>query len=270
MQGVEQQVHFELEIVVIGKGQRNVCKAESVHLACTTYTPHYGRLAVGNEIHRLVLLRPIIVVLGHHQPVARLQFLLTPQNLCPYALIIKVGTLVAAAHDDGLVHSVSTVASLQCFYQFASGQHPDVGKTTHTDFGQTEAIVLCNQLTQAGSIPQDARLLLLPDHLRQVRLHHLQPVPPQRIGTERRTLLLAEAVPCRPTAAGGIPCPNRQTAPDRRANGPYRKPTPTVRRLLSSKLRPLYIKYASSGCRSAQSCSSRSKRPAACISSYEW
>ena len=102
------------------------------------------------------------------------------------------------------------------------------------------------------------------------------PAPPVRslsrhLQTERDSAPRppAEAVPYLPSAKGGIPYPNRQTAPSRPANAPCRMPNPTDRHWQSSTTHRQYIMYELSNYRSPKSCPSHWKKIAVYKFFYE-
>ena len=190
MQRIEQHVHFQFKVVIVRKDQRHVRKAETIQLPRTAHAAHYGSLTVGNEVHLLLFFRPEVVIFRHHQQITGVQFILTPENLRTDALVVDVRPLVGTAHHDGFIQPVMVVARAQRFYQLITGQNFNIGKPRNLYFWQAVTIVFRYQLPQAGGIPQDTRLLLLTHYLRQVHLHHFQPVAFQGIGKEGRTLLL--------------------------------------------------------------------------------
>ena len=69
MQRIEQHVHFQFKVVIVGKDQRHVCKAEAIQLSRTAHAAHHGSLTVGNEIHLFLLFRPEVVIFRHHQQI---------------------------------------------------------------------------------------------------------------------------------------------------------------------------------------------------------
>lgn len=68
MQRIEQYVHFQFKVVIVGKDQRHVCKAEAIQLSRTAHAAHHGSLTVGNEIH-LFLLSVQSSYFRHHQQI---------------------------------------------------------------------------------------------------------------------------------------------------------------------------------------------------------
>ena len=190
-EGVQQEADLLLAVVVVGKSEGDVGKAEPIQLARAAHSAHDGHLAVGDEVRAFVLLRPIVIVLGHHQDVARLQLFFPPKDALADALVVDVGTLVAAADDDGLVHPVAGITLFQGINQFVAGHKTDVVESLYAQAREGEDLARLQGTAQPGGVPEDARCLLLPDDLRQVGHADLQPISAQVVGLQGGALLLA-------------------------------------------------------------------------------
>ena len=88
MQCIQQQISIQFKIILIRKSESNFRKTKTIYFPCPADTTYHCYFSVGNEVHFLVLLRPIIVVFGYHEHISRIQFIFSPKNLCTYSVII--------------------------------------------------------------------------------------------------------------------------------------------------------------------------------------
>ena len=105
MECVEQYLQLKLHIVVVGKRQYYIGKSEAVHFLRPAYTAYHCNISVGYEVHFLAVSRPMVIVLGYHQYVARIKFVLPIKDCISYSLVIQVGSLVGAAYYHGFIHT---------------------------------------------------------------------------------------------------------------------------------------------------------------------
>ena len=173
-----------------------------------THPLHNSHVAIGNELNPAAilltlysfLLTPIIIILHNHQAVAATQLVLAVEDGVADALIVDVGTLVAAGDDDGVINASMTIAGGQRLYQLVARNNPYVVKVAETNLRHKYSLSsllfpLSSKFSPLSSnsrrIKQDARLLRLAQHLVQVGLKNGHAIATQHGGLQRRTLLLA-------------------------------------------------------------------------------
>ncbi len=185
---VQQDFAGDLRIVVVVEREHGVRETESVELLEPADLLQARDVAVGDEVHRAILrmLRKVVVVLDHHQPVAALDLLLGPEHVAADSLVVTVGPLVRTGNDDRLVAAVAVVAILQFFEELAALDPFEIGKI-QLEAGNLEKPVF-EHAPHQRSIEENARLGLLTHHLVERPADRLA-VATERRGIERRAAI---------------------------------------------------------------------------------
>ena len=69
------------------------------------------------------------------------------------AVVVDVGTFVAAGHDDGFILAITVVALFEGFDEFVAGNVLDIRKTAETNFGEVEDVLILQECAQMGGVP---------------------------------------------------------------------------------------------------------------------
>ena len=166
---------------------------QAVEVVYIAHPAHHGSVTVGDERQRgfLFLLRPEVVVLHHHKHVASAELFFTAQHHVAYALVVDVGSLVAACHHHGFVVSHLRVACGELLYEIVARHHLYVGKARKGDFRELSHLVMGYHLPYNGGVVEYAGQRTLAQHLAEVCLKHVKTVAPHKVGTQRWRLLLS-------------------------------------------------------------------------------
>ena len=113
--------------VVIGKLQQHVGKSESVCIPNVAYALHDGPVAIGDKGDgRFLFLRPVIVVLYHHQYISRGDFFFATQHSIANAEVINICPFVASRYNDSLVDAYLCITRMKLFDEFVAGDDGNI------------------------------------------------------------------------------------------------------------------------------------------------
>ena len=155
-----------LVVVVVGETQHDIGEMQSIQFAVIPHTMHYSDITIRQEcrdsVYRLIVLYtlgyllfcPMVAVLHNHEPIARLQLLLTTENHIPYALIIYVCTLVGPCDDHGPVYAYLRVAAIQLLYQIITLDDMDIRKAGKAYLRQLGDIIICRMTVALYNMPE--------------------------------------------------------------------------------------------------------------------
>ena len=208
-QGIEQNLAFELRIVVIRERKKRLRKAKSVEILETPQALQLRDIAVGDEVHRTIfgMFREVVVVLDHHQHVVALDLLLGVEHVAADTFIITVRPLVRPCDDNRLVPPVAVVAILQFLEELTPFNRLDVRKI-HFETGCLADSVFEHAAHQCG-IEQNPRLSLLAHHF----IH--RPIDNFSIGRHRRGIQRRAEIASDGRQLGAVTHQNQPTAPPR-------------------------------------------------------
>ena len=99
-------------------------------------------------------------------------------------VVVACRTLVRPADDDRIVHPITTVSRRNLFDQILARHLPNVRKPLDPQHRETRRLRLPQPIANPRGVKQDARVYILPHHLRQRHLMHLHPVRPESLRTE--------------------------------------------------------------------------------------
>ena len=142
--------------------------------------PHHGSVAIGDEVHRRVFGREILVLHDHEQ-VARGELFLAVEHLIAYALVVDVGAFVRPRDHHGLVDAHLRVARSKLVDKLGTAHKVYVGIACQPQW-----------LPQAYAVgvPEYSRAFGLAQHLVHIGLEHPQPIAFEHHARQRRSLAL--------------------------------------------------------------------------------
>ena len=199
LQSGEQHAAIEFLPVVVGKAQRHVGEAKAVLLVHVAHGKHFRHVAVGDKGERQALalgqsgcrlFRPVVIVFHSHDEVAAREFLLAIENLRADTVVVDVGALVGARHDNHLVCTEFIVIAHQRLNQFVAGQKAHLAVRTSRKAGQG-FWSFGNHLPQMRGAGQHLRGIVLPHHVREVGAAHRHSHSRENIVLQSRTVCLA-------------------------------------------------------------------------------
>ena len=139
-QRIEQNRRRHLIVIVVGKLQPYVGEAETIEIADIAHPLNTCPVAIGNEVYgargAVLCGGSQILVLHHHEQIARSQFILTIENCIANAKVIDICPFVRARHYHRIINAHTAVAGGKALNEFAAGNPQHVGKATETDTGQ--------------------------------------------------------------------------------------------------------------------------------------
>src|SRR5699024_4592453 len=129
----------------------------------------------------------LVVVLHHHQHIARLDFFLGVEYVPPDSLVEPVGPPVGAGVDDGLLAAVTRVAFLHLFEKFPAVDCPEI-RVGHFEQRRFRDARFEHAAYQRG-VAKDARIFAVTHHFVQ-RAVRDRAVRGHEVGVEGRTAVV--------------------------------------------------------------------------------
>ena len=180
---------MQLLVLVVGKLQPHIGKTQAVSHLFVSYTQHARPVAIGKKANSApFFLRPMVIVLHHHQQIARGKQFFAAKHRVSDALVKNVRPLVAACHHDGFVHSHLCIAGVERLDKLVARNNLQVGEPLQTYSWQQRVFIAPHQLAQTSGVKQNAASRLLPYHLVQVACKHLHSIALHKLCVECRTL----------------------------------------------------------------------------------
>ena len=187
LQSVEQSCNPHLIVVIVGQLYEECSKPKTIQLHIVTHPQHLcpitiskkGRCHTGASCLTLLpfLFRPEVVILYDHEHIARREFLLTIEHHIAYALVIDIGALVTTRDDHRFVKPHMMITITKTLHQFGTRHHHDVCKTLKSYQWQPCHSIVRYHLSDESGVIQYARRLALSQHLVEIALINLQPIP---------------------------------------------------------------------------------------------
>ena len=138
-QTVQDDRCLQFEIMVVGKLQEHIGKAELIELPHVAHLQYLHPIAVGNEAQLLSVVfflpgfHPIVVVLHHHEQVVGVQLLLTVENGSSDSFVVDVCPFVTSGNHHGLIDSHLGIRTVELFHEFVARNHLDISEGMEVD-----------------------------------------------------------------------------------------------------------------------------------------
>ena len=176
MKRVQQECHFQFQVIIIRETEQDICKTETIHFPLLPDTSNHGYIPIGYEINFLTTFRPEVVVLGYHQQITRFQFFLPIKNHVADTFIIDIRPFIGAAYHYRVVHSYPIITIRYRLNKLIAWYHLNIREIFYLYGRKSKEILFRDKTAKFRRIPKNTRIMQLTNHLRQHTFVHFQAI----------------------------------------------------------------------------------------------
>ena len=115
---------------------------EAIELLVMAHGEDFDDVAVGDEADVGVDLKPMVVVLDHHEIVAGVDLPFAEEDAVADGLVEEVGSLVGAAYQDDILLGAVGILAVEHLFEFAAGETLEVALQGAVEKGEHGRLVV--------------------------------------------------------------------------------------------------------------------------------